>query len=257
MELTLASDRPAALVCVRLCDVAPDGSSLLVTRGLLNLTHRDGHERPEPLVPGERYTVTVRLNSIAHAFAPGHRLRVAVSPTYWPWAWPSPDPVTLTVEDGLLRLPARAPQPDDDRLAPFAPPEAAEAIASELEPVPGYGRVVAHDVATGRYEITWGQDFRHGSGSSSGAGSRSAYTASTRSRSSTAVPCRPRRARSGPRRSARDDWRVRIEVETSLSADAETLPRDERPRCLRGRDPGVHESPDARRATRPRVSSRS
>ena len=69
VELTLASDRPAALVCVRLCDVAPDGSSLLVTRGLLNLTHRDGHERPEPLVPGERYTVTVRLNSIAHAFA--------------------------------------------------------------------------------------------------------------------------------------------------------------------------------------------
>ena len=223
MVLTLASDRPAALVCVRLCDVAPDGSSLLVSRGLLNLTHRDGHERPEPLVPGERYTVTVRLNSIAHAFAPGHRLRVAVSPTYWPWVWPSPDPVTLTVEDGLLRLPARAPQPDDDRLAAFEPPEAAEAIASELEPMPGYGRVVKHDVATDRYEITWGQDFRHGTrkllGSGIEIGVQGLDTFSI-------VEGRPLSAETRSEWSAtiaRDDWRVRIEVETSLSADAEAF----------------------------------
>ena len=39
---------------VRLCDVAPDGCSKLVTRQVLNLTHRDGHEHPSPLVPGER-----------------------------------------------------------------------------------------------------------------------------------------------------------------------------------------------------------
>ena len=221
--LTLASDRPAALVCVRLCDVAPDGSSLLVSRGLLNLTHRDSHERPEPLVPGERYTVTVRLNSIAHAFAPGHRLRVAVSPTYWPWVWPSPNPVTLTVEDGLLRLPARAPQPDDDRLAAFEPPEAAEAIASELEPMPGYGRVVKHDVATDRYEITWGQDFRHGTrkllGSGIEIGVQGLDTFSI-------VEGRPLSAETRSEWSAtiaRDDWRVRIEVETSLSADAEAF----------------------------------
>ena len=76
-QLTLASDRPLALCAVRLCDVAPSGSSLLVTRGLLNLTHRDSHESPEPLEPGRRYEVVVRLGAIAHAFAPGHRIRVA------------------------------------------------------------------------------------------------------------------------------------------------------------------------------------
>ena len=38
--LELAVDRPVALVVVRLCDVFPDGTSALVTRGLLNLTHR-------------------------------------------------------------------------------------------------------------------------------------------------------------------------------------------------------------------------
>ncbi|MGG7381587.1 CocE/NonD family hydrolase C-terminal non-catalytic domain-containing protein, partial [Escherichia coli] len=31
--LTVTVDRPLALVACRLCDVAPDGSSLLVTRG--------------------------------------------------------------------------------------------------------------------------------------------------------------------------------------------------------------------------------
>ncbi len=48
VELTLESDRPEALIAVRLCSVAPDGSSLLVTRGLLNLTHRDGHAEVAP-----------------------------------------------------------------------------------------------------------------------------------------------------------------------------------------------------------------
>ncbi len=38
VELALRADRPSALVAVRLCDVAPDGASLLVTRGTLNLT---------------------------------------------------------------------------------------------------------------------------------------------------------------------------------------------------------------------------
>ena len=66
-----------ALVAVRLCDVAPTGSSLLVTRGLLNLTHRDSHEAPEPLEPGQPLRGRVRLEPSAHAFAPGHRIRVS------------------------------------------------------------------------------------------------------------------------------------------------------------------------------------
>src|SRR5205823_14537109 len=36
----LESDRPWAILAVRLCDVAPDGASTLITRGLPNLTHR-------------------------------------------------------------------------------------------------------------------------------------------------------------------------------------------------------------------------
>src|SRR4029453_7579693 len=96
-ELEITAEKPQAQLCVRLNDVAPDGASLRVSYGLLNLTHRDGHEHPTPLEPGKRYRVRVPLNDIAHAFPAWHRVRIAVSSSYWPIAWPSPEPVTLTV----------------------------------------------------------------------------------------------------------------------------------------------------------------
>ena len=62
VTLDVASDKPLANLAVRLCDVHPDGASLRVSFGILNLTHRDGHEAPSPLVPGQRYRVRIKLN---------------------------------------------------------------------------------------------------------------------------------------------------------------------------------------------------
>ncbi len=126
LRLTLKVDQPLALVAVRLCDVAPDGRSTLVTWGLLNLTHRQSHEEPVPLVPGQTYTVTVPLNLMAYRIPAGHRWRVGVSPTYMRHAWPSPRPVTLTLLAGegcWLTLPERPFQPTDDQLPAFLPAE--------------------------------------------------------------------------------------------------------------------------------------
>lgn len=127
LEADLAVDEPDAIVAVRLNDIAPDGTSTLVTYGLLNLTHRDDHERPQPLEPGVVYRVRIKLNDIAYAFPAGHRLRIAVSTGYWPIAWPSPAPVMLSVRTGesCLRLPVRPPRPEDERLRDFEPPVAA------------------------------------------------------------------------------------------------------------------------------------
>ena len=46
-------DRPLATITARLCDAQPDGTSALITYGVLNLTHRNGHEHPEPCPVGE------------------------------------------------------------------------------------------------------------------------------------------------------------------------------------------------------------
>ena len=56
---------------VRLCDVFPDGRSTLVTRGTLNLTHRDGHEQPEPMPVDEPVDVDGRARSDLVDVRPG------------------------------------------------------------------------------------------------------------------------------------------------------------------------------------------
>ena len=125
VTLDLTVDRPVAFVMVRLNDVAPDGGSSRVSYGVLNLTHRNSHEHPEPLEPGRRYRVPVRLNDIGYAFPVGHTIRVAVSTTYWPLVWPAPEPVELTVHTGAssLDLPVRSPREADALLSPFEAPE--------------------------------------------------------------------------------------------------------------------------------------
>lgn len=137
VTLSIAADKPAAMVAVRLSDVAPDGKATRVTYGLLNLTHHDSHATPEALAPGHFHEVRVQLNDVAQVFPRGHRLRLSLSSTYWPLAWPSPEPVCLSVKDhgSALHLPVRDPRREDTRVRPFASPEGAPTIsATRLEP---------------------------------------------------------------------------------------------------------------------------
>jgi len=123
VTLDVACDRPAANLVVRLCDVHPSGESLRVSFGVLNLSHRDGHEHPHPMVSGKRYRVRLRLNDAGAAFPAGHRIRLALSTAYWPMIWPSPEMATVFVFSGTLDLPVRAPKAADARLASFLEPE--------------------------------------------------------------------------------------------------------------------------------------
>jgi hypothetical protein len=148
--LDLAVDRPTAFVCVRLCDVAPDGASTRVTYGVFNLTHVYGPEKPVKLVPGKRYTVRVPLSDAAYSFVKGHRIRVAVSTTYWPLIWPSPEAVTLTLHAGKssVELPVRPPSRADAAIK-FKPAEAAEPFARTVLVPGGRNRVVHTDMGKG------------------------------------------------------------------------------------------------------------
>jgi putative CocE/NonD family hydrolase len=147
--LELTSNQPVAFVAVRLNDVAPDGASTRVTYGLLNLTHRNGHESPEPLELGTGYRVRVVMNDIAHAIPTGHKLRLAISTSYWPIAWPAPRPATVSIFTGesIVDLPVRPPDPRDAELKPFGPPERARAQQTELRPAP-LKRIVKQDRAS-------------------------------------------------------------------------------------------------------------
>ncbi len=108
VRLRVAASAREASLSVKLCDVFPDGTSALVTRGSLDLAYRDGVHAPaqrRPLVPGEEYEVEVDLDACAYAFAPGQRLRLSVAGADWPNTVAPPAPVSLTVGPGTVELP--------------------------------------------------------------------------------------------------------------------------------------------------------
>jgi hypothetical protein len=105
--------------------VHPSGESLRVSYGLLNLAHRDGHETPARLAVGQRYRVRIQLNDAGSVFPAGHRIRLALSTTYWPMIWPAPEQATLLISGGTLELPVREPRATDALLKPLPDPESA------------------------------------------------------------------------------------------------------------------------------------
>ena len=129
VTLDVACDRSLANLAVRLCDVHPDGASLRVSYGILNLAHRDGSETPAPLVPRRRYRVRIQLNDAGAVFPAGHRIRLALSTAYWPMVWPSRENATVTVFGGTLDLPVRPPNAADALLPSLPEPETALARA--------------------------------------------------------------------------------------------------------------------------------
>jgi len=221
VRLTVASDRPTAFVFARLCDVAPDGSSTLITRGVLNLCHHRGHDRPERLRPGDPIEVTVPLRSTGYAIPPGHRLRLGLSTSYWPWMWPSPEPVTITVTTGAgsrLQLPARTPCAEDANLKPFGPPAHAPPLPVTSLRARRPEHLVSHDPATGEVTVRIRRDFGGGQRLPSGM-EYSEYDPTTLTirdgdpLSAKAVCERRIEMRRG-------GWRARIELRSTMSVSA-------------------------------------
>ena len=119
VALAVVSTAPVANVVCKLCDVAPDGTSAMITSGTLNLTHRRSNTDPEPMRPGQAYDVEVTLDATAWVLAPGHRIRLDVSGSDWPNVWPSPYPAETTVRWGRttrsrLILPTAPPSRPED-----------------------------------------------------------------------------------------------------------------------------------------------
>jgi predicted acyl esterase len=149
VRLTVASPHEVAYLCAKLCDVFPDGTSALVTRGILNLTHRAGHEHPEPLEPGTPTPVDVELEATSWIFEPGHRVRLSLAGADWPNVWPPPHGGALAIDRSSVELvlpvlggPPVTPPP----VLPPASGKDAHTPESEGEQPPVFWRV-EHDAA--------------------------------------------------------------------------------------------------------------
>lgn len=159
--LHLAVSASVATAVVRLTDVAPDGTSAQVSAGILNLTHRRSHERPEALEPGRVEEVRVLLRPAGYRFLPGHRLRVSVASAAWPVIWPSPEEAEFELWHGpdtpsrlILPVVPAAGGPGDAPVPTFktSPPDAPE-VGGEGVADPPVWRI-ASDVIDGSVTVT-------------------------------------------------------------------------------------------------------
>ena len=158
LNLGVAIDQPQGNLVARLVDVHPDGAANLISRGVLNLCHRNSNAEPEATVPGDYYDVTVNLDETGYRLASGHRLRLAISTAYWPYIQPSPAPVRARIRAGseaelilpLLGTAEEAPPPEP------ADPDPLPAYPVHL---PGSSdRHVERDLHTGRVRYVVSDD---------------------------------------------------------------------------------------------------
>jgi putative CocE/NonD family hydrolase len=218
-RLAVTIDRPVGMLAVRLCDVDPEGRSTLVTRGLLNLTHRLGHDRAVPVEPGQPMTVDVPMKAIGQRVAAGHRLRLGVSTGYWPWAWPSPQTVVLELDTAgsSLLLPQRTVTTDQD-LRAFDPPELAPRPRVEVVRLEAGDHTIARSIGSGEHVVV--HRYPHERVVLPGgieAESREPDIFTIREGDPLAARVRCERLRSISRPAT--GWRVRVEIDGEMAAD--------------------------------------
>lgn len=143
IDLTVRCSAPVGHISVKLCDIAPDGASTLITRGMLDLRQRGVWPSDPfgavgasecPIVPGEWMELTMQLEATTWTLVPGHRLRLAIAGTDWPNCWPPAQPFTIGVRRGALRLrltKVTALPPAGDAFRPGVGPNAADAHGVE------------------------------------------------------------------------------------------------------------------------------
>lgn len=155
--LHVSSTAEIAYFVVKLSDVAPDGSTRLVSRGVLNATHRHSHSQPQLLTPGEVYELDIPLKVVSWVLQPGHRIRVTISSSDFPTIWPSPRPATNTILRGSAR-PSRIILPVVDNPGPslpavtYQPPARLQAYAKYQGERPGWN--VSRDIVSGLTKVT-------------------------------------------------------------------------------------------------------
>ena len=109
-----------------------------------------------PLVPGAPAELPVRLVSTGHRFAAGHRLRIAVSSSYWPWVWPHGIAATVTIDPAASTRDAAGLDPVDRRRGALRRARAVRRrsrSSASRRPTRCRSARVTHDVETGEWTL--------------------------------------------------------------------------------------------------------
>jgi uncharacterized protein len=218
LSLRLVSDAPLGFVVARLCDVGPDGASVRIAHGMLNLCHRDSMEAPQPMRPGEVFECAFDIDQMAYRLAPGHRLRLALSNSYWPFVWPSPQAGRLEVRGGSLDLPVH-----DGSAPAWVPPEAehAKPWAHEVLAPAKARRVIERDLLSGRVALVVEDD--QGEVRNLEHGLTTAESLTERWEIDPADPLSAKATHVWEQRLSRGDWSVRTRAWAEMTGSRDAL----------------------------------
>ena len=164
VAVTLVSDRPLGSLCLRLNEVSPEtGASHLVSYRFYNLAARGGNmDRPERVEPGVPFSLRVPLNIMGHTFKKGWRVRLALSPSFYPTLWAGAEPMTITLRTGeggglptsALILPGREPRDEDKRTQKLLPAKSAAPYVNPDDYFPTLAEARPADTARKAYPVT-------------------------------------------------------------------------------------------------------
>jgi hypothetical protein len=84
LELFAVSSAVDTDFTAKLLDVAPDGTAINLTEGILRVRYRDSQATPVPLIRGQPYLLSIDLWATSNVFRTGHGLRLELSSSNFP-----------------------------------------------------------------------------------------------------------------------------------------------------------------------------
>jgi putative CocE/NonD family hydrolase len=87
MTIFVASDAMDTDFVARLCDLYPDGRSIILCDGVFRMRFREGLDRERMMTPGKTYELEIDMGVTSNVFLPGHCLRLEITSSCFPrWA---------------------------------------------------------------------------------------------------------------------------------------------------------------------------
>lgn len=94
VELVVSSTARDTDFVIEIMDVMTDGRSIKFgckSAGQLRARYRDGLDRQVLMSPNETYRIEITLHAIGHTFLPNHRIRLAITSSFFPWISANPN----------------------------------------------------------------------------------------------------------------------------------------------------------------------
>jgi hypothetical protein len=103
VRVWVASSATDTDVTAKLTDVFPDGTSRMLTDGILRARYRRSKTTPVLLTPGQAEEMVIDVGATSNLFLPGHRIRLEISSSNFPRFDRNPNTGTAFADSAELR----------------------------------------------------------------------------------------------------------------------------------------------------------